>query len=70
MTRKLLIDLETKCTASQLWEPVATFRFAHMATEAALSFSKLDKGTYRITDNRWPDEGPAITIIINGKVEA
>jgi hypothetical protein len=41
-----------------------------MATEAALSFSKLDKGTYRITDNRWPDEGPAITIITNGKVEA
>jgi hypothetical protein len=70
MIRKLLIDLETKCTASQRWEPVATFRFSHMAIEAALSFSKLDTGTYRITDNRWPDEGPEVTIITNGKVDA
>lgn len=68
--RKLFIDLETKCTASQLWEPVATFRFAHMATIAALSFSRLDKGTYRITENLWPDEDPAITVITNGKVVA
>jgi hypothetical protein len=70
MTHKMLIDLETKCTATHAWEPVATFRFSHMATQAALSFSKLDNGTYRITDNRWPDEGPSVTIITNGKVEA
>jgi len=62
------IDLEHKDTDTQAWELVATFRYAHMAIEAATSFSKLDKGTYRVLDHRWTDDGIEVTTIVNGKV--
>ena len=68
MTPKLLIDLETQCDATHAWEPVASFRFSHMAIEAASSFSKLDKRTYRVIDRRWPDEGIEVSTVTNGKV--
>jgi hypothetical protein len=62
------IDLECKCTATHEWTKVATFRYSHMAIEAATSFSKLDKGTYRVLDHRWTDDGIEVTTIVNGKV--
>ena len=64
----MLIDLEQRCTATHTWEPVAKFRFAHMATEAAVAFSKLDKGTYRTLDHRFPDDGIEVINIVNGNV--
>jgi hypothetical protein len=39
-----------------------------MAVEAAESFSKLEKGTYRVLDRRFPDEGIEVTMIVNGHV--
>jgi hypothetical protein len=66
----MLIDLQQKCADTHKWELVATFRYAHMATEAAIAFSKLDKGTYRTLDHRWVDDGIEVTTIINGNVIA
>ena len=64
------IYLQQKSTDTHKWELVATFRYAHMAVEAAIAFSKLDKGTYRTLDHRWTDDGIEVTTIINGKVAA
>jgi hypothetical protein len=64
----MLIDLECKCTATHKWELVATFRYAHMAVEAAIAFSKLDKGTYRTLDHRWTNDGIEVTTIVNGHI--
>lgn len=56
------------CTSTHKWELVATFRYAHMAVEAAEAFSKMDKGTYRVLDRRFPNEGTEVTMIVNGRV--
>jgi hypothetical protein len=64
------IDLESKCTATQKWVKVATFRYSHMAVEAATSFSKWDQGTYRTVDRRWPDEGVNTTLYTKGEIAA
>jgi hypothetical protein len=64
------IDLESKCSATHEWVKVATFRYSHMAVEAATSFSKWDQGTYRVVDKRFPDEGVEITLVRNGEVAA
>lgn len=66
----MLIDLQHLNTDSHEWEPVATFRYSHMAVEAATAFSKWDQRTYRVLDKRFPDEGIEVTTIINGKVAA
>ena len=66
----MLIDLQHRNTDSHEWEPVATFRYSHMAVEAATAFSKWDQRTYRVLDKRFPDEGIEVTTIINGKVAA
>jgi hypothetical protein len=74
----MLIDLQQRNAATHVWEPVATFRYAHMAIEAAIAFSKQDKGTYRTLDRRWTDEGiegwaddgVEVTKIVNGKVSS
>lgn len=65
---KMLIDLQHRNADSHEWELVATFRYSHMAVEAAIAFSKLDKGTYRALDRRFPDEGIEVTLISNGHV--
>jgi hypothetical protein len=64
----MLIDLQQRDAETHKWEQVATFRYAHMAIEAAIAFSKLDKGTYRTLDHRWVDDGIEVTTIINGNV--
>jgi hypothetical protein len=64
----MLIDLQQRNTDTHDWELVATFRYAHMAVEAAIAFSKLDKGTYRTLDHRWTDDGIEVTTIVNGNV--
>ncbi len=64
----MLIDLQQRDADTHKWELVATFRYAHMAIEAAIAFSKLDKGTYRTLDHRWTDDGIEVTTIINGNV--
>jgi hypothetical protein len=64
----MLIDLQQRNTDTHAWELVATFRYAHMAVEAAVAFSKLDKGTYRTLDRRWADDGLEVTTIVNGNV--
>ena len=64
------IDLEQKNAETHKWETVAKFRYAHMAVEAAIAFSKLDKGTYRTLDHRWIDDGIEVTTIVNGKITA
>lgn len=64
------IDLQQMSADTHEWELVATFRYAHMAVEAAIAFSKLDKGTYRTLDHRWTDDGIEVTTIVNGKVAA
>ena len=66
----MLIDLQHRDAETHKWELVATFRYAHMAIEAAIAFSKLDKGTYRTLDHRWVDDGIEVTTIINGKVSS
>jgi hypothetical protein len=66
----MLIDLQHRDAETHKWELVATFRYAHMAVEAAIAFSKLDKGTYRTLDHRWVDDGIEVTTIINGKVSS
>jgi hypothetical protein len=66
----MLIDLQHRDAETHKWELVATFRYAHMAVEAAIAFSKLDKGTYRTLDKRWVDDGIEVTTIINGKVSS
>ena len=66
----MLIDLQMRDDDTHKWELVATFRYAHMAIEAAIAFSKLDKGTYRTLDHRWVDDGIEVTTIINGKVSS
>jgi hypothetical protein len=64
------IDLQQRDADTHEWELVATFRYAHMAIEAAIAFSKQDKGTYRTLDHRWTDDGIEVTTIINGKVSS
>ena len=64
------IDLQQRDAETHKWELVATFRYAHMAVEAAIAFSKMDKGTYRTLDHRWVDDGIEITTIVNGKVSS
>ena len=64
----MLIDLQHRNTDSHKWELVATFRYSHMAVEAACAFSNVDQGTYRVIDKRFPDEGIEVTLISNGKV--
>lgn len=64
----MLIDLQHRNAETHMWDTVAKFRYAHMAVEAAIAFSKLDKGTYRTLDHRWVDDGIEVTTIINGKV--
>ena len=64
----MLIDLQHRNAGSHEWELVATFRYAHMAVEAAIAFSKLDRGTYRTLDRRWTDDGIEVTTIVNGRV--
>jgi hypothetical protein len=64
----MLIDLQQRDADTHEWELVATFRYAHMAVEAAIAFSKLDKGTYRTLDRRWTDDGIEVTTIVNGHV--
>lgn len=64
------IDLQQRDAETHKWELVATFRYAHMAVEAAIAFSKMDKGTYRTLDHRWVDDGIEVTTIINGKVSS
>jgi hypothetical protein len=62
------IDLQQRNAETHEWELVAKFRYAHMAVEAAIAFSKLDRGTYRTLDYRWEDDGIEVTTIINGNV--
>jgi hypothetical protein len=64
----MLIDLQQRNAETYTWELVATFRYAHMAIEAAMAFSKLDHGTYRTLDHRWIDDGIEVTTIVNGNV--
>jgi hypothetical protein len=64
----MLIDLQQRNADNHTWELVATFRYAHMAIEAAVAFSKLDRGTYRVLDKRFHTEGDQITIITNGHI--
>lgn len=66
----MLIDLQQRNADTHDWELVATFRYAHMAVEAAIAFSKLDEGTYRTLDRRWTDDGIEVITIVNGKVAA
>lgn len=63
------IDLQHRNAETHMWDTVAKFQYAHMATEAAIAFSKLDKGMYRVLDYRWWDDGIEITTIINGNVK-
>ena len=64
----MLIDLQHRNKDRHEWELVATFRYAHMAVEAAIAFSKLDQQAYRVLDRRFPDEGIEVTMIVNGRV--
>ena len=68
LPKKLLIDHIGLKTHPKVVELVATFRYAHMAVEAAIAFSKMDQGTYRTLDHRWVDDGIEVTTIINGNV--
>jgi hypothetical protein len=62
------IDLQHRNTDSHEWELVATFRYSHMAVEAARAFSSWDQHAYRVIDKRFPDEGFEVTLISNGKI--
>ena len=64
----MLIDLQQRNTDTHAWEPVATFRYSHLAVEAATAFSKWDQHAYRVLDRRFPDEGVEVTMIVNGRV--
>lgn len=64
----MLIDLQHRNTDRHEWELVATFRYSHMAVEAAIAFSKWDQHAYRVLDKRFPDEGIEVTLISNGHV--
>ena len=66
----MLIDLQHRNTDSHEWELVATFRYSHMAVEAAVAFSKWDQHAYRVLDKRFPDEGIEVTLVRNGEIEA
>jgi len=66
----MLIELQQLSADNHKWEQMATFRYAHMAIEAAETFSKMDKGTYRVLDRRFPNEGTEVTMIVNGKVSS
>lgn len=65
----MLIDLQHRDSDSHEWELVATFRYSHMAIEAAIAFSTWDRHAYRVIDKRFPEEGIEVTLISNGKVE-
>jgi hypothetical protein len=62
------IDLEAKCTATHQWVPVAQFRLAIEALDAARALSKRYSYPYRVIDRRWPDEGLITTVVENGVV--
>jgi hypothetical protein len=64
----MLIDLQQRDAETHKWELVATFRYSHMAVEAACAFSKWDQHAYRVIDKRFPDEGIEVTLISNGHV--
>jgi hypothetical protein len=64
----MLIDLQQRNAETHMWDAIAKFRYAHMAVEAAMAFSKLDKGIYRVLDHRWTDDGIEVTTIVNGNV--
>lgn len=52
--------VECKCSVTGLWSTVAHFKLGSPALDAAKALSKLDGCEYRVTDNRYPDEGPAL----------
>jgi hypothetical protein len=62
------IDLQQLSADTHEWELVATFRYSHMAVEAARAFSQWDQHAYRVIDKRFPDEGIEVTLISNGHV--
>lgn len=62
------VDLESKCTVTHRWVPVAKFALAIEALDAGRALSKLNGYAYRTVDRRWPEEGELITIINEGEV--
>jgi hypothetical protein len=64
----MLIDLQQRDAETHKWEQVATFRYAHMAIKAAVTFSQLSLGTYRVIDRRFPAEGDEVTFISSGHI--
>ena len=50
------IEVEVKDTIQHRWWLVAKFEYGIHAMEAARVFSEGDGRTYRVLDNRWPEE--------------
>lgn len=64
------VELEAKCNVTHIWHTVAKFFTATEAGYAARALSKEVNGTYRISDNRWPEEGVSVTVYTNGEIAA
>jgi hypothetical protein len=50
------IEVEVMDSIQHRWWPVAKFEYGAHAMEAARALSEADGQTYRVLDNRWPDE--------------
>jgi hypothetical protein len=65
----MLVTVEIKCTATRKWEPVANFVYSTLAVECARALSQFDGCTYRVLDNRWPDEANEVTIFYGREIQ-
>jgi hypothetical protein len=63
--------IERKCPVSHRWFSVARFELGLDALDAAKALSQLDGSSYRVVDNRWPDEKtPLVTVYEAGEFVA
>jgi hypothetical protein len=64
------IRLERKCSISQSWALVANFVYNGDAHDCAKLLSRLEKGSFRLIDSRWPDDGIDTALYTNGELTA
>lgn len=62
------IRLERKCSVTKAWALVANFLYNGDAHDCATLLSQLEKGSFRLIDSRWPEEGIDITLYDNGEL--
>lgn len=62
------IRVERQCTVNHRWFNVAWFELGVDAMDCAKALSKADGCTYRVIDERWPEESkPLVSLYAAGE---